>query len=341
MSSFETTGETPAFDDLVMEQASAWFLRLRSQEADTEALNEFRSWLSAGEDREAAYMRVQALWDGLDDHAAAPEIMERRQAALARARRSGERRIMGFSAQKFAAIAAALALLLASVPAVLYLQSQGDVLAYATDLGEARTVDLPDNSKISLDAQTKVRVAYSEEKRSIELLEGQAFFDVAKNPGRPFEVTARGQKVVALGTAFNINVEETQISVTLIEGQVAVSGGQPGDNAKTYRLLPGQRLVINADGSVVFSDKVNLDSVTAWRRGKLIFESERLGDAIAQMNRHSHTRISVRDPAIKTLSVSGVFNAGDTAAFVQALENYFSVRAERPDPSRIELYARK
>jgi len=345
VSSFEQEGGNESHDDIVMEQASAWFLRLRSEQADADVIAAFHSWLAEDLTHETAYMQVQALWDGLDDHAATPEVINLRQAALLRARKAQKGHVWSAYGRKLAAAAAMAALVLAGIPAVLYVQSQRDVPAYETALGEARVIVLPDHSKVSLDAQTRINVSYTSGKRSIELLEGQAFFDVAKNPSRPFEVIARGQKVLALGTAFNVNMEATRLSVTLVEGQVAVSGEKYGGvsmkgERKTYRLSPGQKLVIDADGSIQFLDKVNLDNVTAWRQGKLIFEGELLADAIAQMNRHSRTTISIRDPQISALSVSGVFNAGDTAAFVQALELYFSVRAERRDASRIDLYAR-
>jgi len=346
VSSFEQKDETSSFDNVVMEQASAWFLRLRSEQTDAETIGAFHAWLAEDAAHEPAYMQVQALWNGLEDHAATPEVINLRQAALSRARNAQQGGVWRTYGRKVTAAAAIAAMILVGVPAVLYLQPQRDLLVYETALGEARVIALPDNSKISLDAQTRLNVSYMSDKRSIELLEGQAFFDVAKDPSRPFEVIARGQKVLALGTAFNVNMDATRLSVALVEGQVAVSGEKYGavsmkGGGKTYRLSPGQKLVIEADGSIQFLDKVNLDNVTAWRQGKLIFEDERLADAISQMNRHSHTRISIRDPQISALKVSGVFNAGDTSAFVQALEHYFSVRAERMDASQIGLYARR
>src|SRR3546814_14300232 len=113
---------------------------------------------------------------------------------------------------------------------------------YRTVLGERRVVTLADGSTVSLDAASEVRVAYSERARELALVRGQARFDVAHDPRRPFAVQARDQRVVAPGTAFNVDLFGPQVLITLIEGHVPVldaTSSPAAPTAQPVALRPG------------------------------------------------------------------------------------------------------
>ncbi|MDR3506874.1 MAG: FecR domain-containing protein, partial [Caulobacteraceae bacterium] len=212
---------------------------------------------------------------------------------------------------------------------------------YTTALGERRVVTLTDGSRVTLDSASEVKVRYTRDARRLELLRGQARFDVAHNVMRPFSVKVGGETVVATGTAFNIDLLGPKVFVTLIEGHVSVLGARPEPRtAATGRrpvprpepiaLSAGQQLVAAQTGGVNVRS-ANLDRTTAWEAGQLVFEDEPLGSVAARISRYTASPVSV-DPSVADLRVSGVFNAGDLTTFVDTVTHYLPVQAsDQPD----------
>ena len=200
---------------------------------------------------------------------------------------------------------------------------------YRTDLGERRVVTLADGSKLSLDGRTKIEVRYTKGARELKLVSGQARFDVASDPVRPFKVAARDHTVVATGTAFNIDVSAPIVCVTLIEGRAVVLD-RDAIKARPVELRGGQQLVAPADAAPVV-EVANLAETTAWLQGKIIFDDEPLAQAAERVNRYSKREVVVSDPAARAQRVSGVFDAGDVDAFVEAVTYYLPIEAADAD----------
>lgn len=340
----------------IHEQASAWFLALQKDDVPPETRSEFQAWLNQNEAHAEAFADVRAAWDTVESAAAAPEIVTARRDALSRARRAARLRWGRERWPRFAAIAATFIAVILAAPVVLngpggISPFAGRARHYQTDIGETRVLTLADNSKISLDAKTALTVRYTRESRLINLEAGQAYFDVAKDPTRPFRVTAGGKTVVALGTAFNVEIVKDKVLVTLVEGKVAVTDAidekttgvpdprTPALSPAIQELAPGQRLVATASGTAEVQAAADITKTTAWRRGKLIFEDEPLALAIERMNRYSRISLVAGDDGVASLGVSGVFDAGDTEAFVEALEVYFGAQVTKRADGAIVIHA--
>jgi transmembrane sensor len=333
-----------------LERASEWFIRLRSEAAGEEDLAEFQRWTEQHPENSAAYRHVTANWDSVGPHAATPEIMLGRRDALEDARRASMRRWAPrrFGAYPFAKAAAVAGLaVIAGFGGWKVYQSRTPV--YETGLGERRTLTLEDRSIVTLDARSRIRVAFTKGDRSIELEAGQARFEVAKDAARPFSVRAGGQTVRALGTQFNVELVSDTVLVTLIEGLVAVTPDRPGaapavqmasaPKADSIEIHPGQQLVAAATKPATVRGNVDLASATAWQSGKLLLDNEPLASAAERVNRYSRQRIVVH-PSVAHIGVSGIFNAGDAHAFVEAVTTYFPVVVERLDDSTLQLEGR-
>src|SRR6185312_1437239 len=176
----------------------------------------------------------------LDDVAQAPEMQMARQAALVDARQTRRQRQRG----RVFAIAASLMIGLLAAGSYWWAIGPDD---YHTALGERRVITLSDGSKLSLDADSEVTVRYGKHDRALHLLRGQARFDVAHDKSRPFSVVAGNQRVIATGTAFNIDIAGPKVLVTLIEGHVVVVNETEGpqanvEAARTIELKAGQQL---------------------------------------------------------------------------------------------------
>ncbi len=371
---------TETEEDRVLEEAAVWLMRLEAGET-SEGSPDYRAWLDASDEHQDAMVRAGITWGVLGDHAKSPELTKARSDALSRstdvaARRwrpmksRGEKTVTRFG-WRAGAFAAVLVVGLIAGPVAVH-QFSGErpttserpaasVRAaprlYATDVAETRVVTLPDNSRVSLDAATRVSVSYTTATRDIALLVGQAHFDVAKDAMRPFRVTAGDRTVVAIGTAFNIEMIGDEVLVTLLEGEVVVTDadassqtlsalGEEGDHtalvkpSTSVKLISGQRLLA-VRGKVPRIDVApNIQKTTAWREGKVFLEEDMLSVAVERMNRYSRIRLIVADESLNALEVGGVFNAGDTDAFIEALEAVFPIEARRMSASLIELRPR-
>jgi transmembrane sensor len=191
---------------------------------------------------------------------------------------------------------------------------------YTTGVGEQRVVRLDDGTRLSLNSGTCVVITYSDSERRVELVRGEAFFEVAHNAARPFIVTAGDQQVVAIGTSFVVRYEAARTAITLLDGSVRVS---PATDVG-LTLAPGERVTFAAGGSRRL-DEPKIEAVTAWRRGEVMLDSTQLEDAVAELNRYDKNTLIIDDPRIATLSISGIYHAGDSRGFAHTIAKLYGL----------------
>lgn len=322
--------------DAMLEAAMVWRQRMDTPDWSVDQDAELEAWLQADDRHARAFERTGKVWDFFDQHAASPELIAARRALLGRVHKQARGRWNGpdgavrLPSRRMAAAAAVAVVLLGA--GAWPLAQQGDV--YQTGRGERRVVTLRDGSVLSLDALTRVSVRYSRDARRLTLRRGQARFDVAHDPSRPFSVTARDRTVVATGTAFNIDMLKPEVRVTLIEGRVLILPHHapliplietPAPPAKPVVLHAGQALVARRDAGGQVVAKADLEEATAWQKGKLMFDREPLGEAVERVSRYSDRKIVVADPATAAVPISGVFNIGDVNAFLEAVNGFLPI----------------
>ncbi len=307
-------------EDDVREQAVAWVVRLNNEPSAVD-LERFDQWRAQSDQHERAFTDALAAWISVGEYATAPKLLAMRRDALERARRTQGR-------WDWRAVAAVVAfVILAPMSGVTWYKSREPAeQQFLTAHGEQRVIVLPDGSRMSLDALTEVRIRYTPDVRNMELIAGRANFEVAKDVTRPLKVRAGPRTVTALGTVFTVERAARNVVVTLLEGGVAVtSRDQPNSHLE---MRPRQELRMTDSGEVALREGIDPDQALAWREGKLIFEDEPLRDVVARMNNYGATSIVVAGKA-NELRVAGVFKAGDTIAFVDAMQAYFPLAAAR------------
>lgn len=205
--------------------------------------------------------------------------------------------------------------------------------SFSTGIGEQRVLRLEDGSRITLNANTRLSVDYDNARRHVAITEGEAYFSVAKNPARPFVVTAGTLQVRALGTAFVVRTEQARTAVTLVEGKVSVKpvtdAARPAAPAEVV-LSPGRRLLQAAAGPPRV-DRPRLESVTAWRRGEVILNHTPLLEAIVELNRYDETQLVIDDPRIADLPISGIYQAGDSSVFAETMAKLYDLKVMKRD----------
>jgi transmembrane sensor len=204
----------------------------------------------------------------------------------------------------------------------------------STGYAEQKTVDLSDGTQLTLNANSRVIVEYTDRLRKVTLTRGEALFDVTTHQSRPFVVIIGSRKVIALGTRFEVRREdkgEPSFTVTLIEGRVAVEPLAspniiPVEPMGAITLLaPGQRLHFAANAPDAL-DSPPIDKVTAWQRGQLIFEDTSIREAAHEFNRYGKRRLTIDASVSDKLRVGGVFRIGDPESFANAMANAYALR---------------
>jgi len=328
--SMETSRETE-------QQALAWLTRQEIgpwSESDQSGLDE---WLRADTAHRVTYLRLEAGWERTGrlktfSVGAAPGVVPRpgewrRSPFFEHRTVSAAPSAVRRSAVKVAALAAGI--LLATGTAS-YLTGIFSGKVYETALGVVTSIPLSDGSSVVLNTGSKLRVSLSKKERRIELEAGEAFFDVAKDPSRPFVVQAGERTIVAVGTRFSVRKDGADIKVILTEGRVRVGPGANGGAAEL--LVPG--VTVRTRNQVLVVQKSSLqeaEQALSWRSGYLTFDKTSLADAVAEFNRYSPQRIVIDDPRLAALRISGKFRSTYAADFVQVLQKGFGVQVERVD----------
>jgi len=320
----------------VQAEAVAWHARLRAP-GRTRALEEgLRTWLGASPDNAAAFEKATELWDELGGVSAA---------ALLQSRTEVKRELpKGWTRHGIAAGAAASIVALVGAIATFGWKSESDL---STRIGEQRIVTLKDGSRVALNTNTRVVIEPWNGTREVQLDRGEAYFEVSKDPERPFVVVAGDKQVVAIGTAFVVrrdpNGDDEKVSVTLVEGKVAVVGREVKPQAVLINeaqipvLTAGQRMVlVKSAPSTADIDLPKIEAVTAWRHGEIVLDNAALKDAVAELNRYSSVVLSIEGEGAADLPVSGIFRTGDSESFAIAVATLYGLAIVR-EPQKLVL----
>lgn len=203
----------------------------------------------------------------------------------------------------------------------------GAAVTYVSAVGEVKTVALPDGSRMTLDADSTAVGHFGPGGRSVELTRGRAFFAVAHDTSHPFTVLASDQRLTDVGTRFDVNLGPEQLTVTLLEGALAV--GPKSQAAATATLRPGQQLVSRAGQDRITDVGDAAQDAASWRTGLIRFDDQSLAEAAAVMNRYSREQIVIGSPGVGALRVSGQFHAGQPEAFAETLTELYKLRSQR------------
>lgn len=192
---------------------------------------------------------------------------------------------------------------------------------FATGKGETKVVALEDGSVVTLNTETELAVEFDRAQRGIRLLKGEALFDVAKDAGRAFLVTAGDTRVRVVGTSFSVRrLEETPVQVLVREGLVEVF--KPESRARPLLIAANTRAVaIPEQGDIVAArvGDAELSREMAWRDGRIAFEGQTLAAAASEFARYSDTRIIVDDPILAREEIAGLFKATDPVGFARTV----------------------
>lgn len=325
--------------EAIVEEAARWVVCLGAREVSLEDRRQFVAWIKRSPVHLHEYLRSESVWSDLAYVDAGKRIDVTRLLVEPEADVielapgvASPAPIKRRSRSFIAAIAASVVL---GVAALLWYQAQS-AGRYVTGVGEQRTARLDDGSTIVLNTGTELRVELAEQQREVRLLKGEALFNVASDPARPFRVLSDRTVAQAIGTSFVVRRKAEQTIVTVIEGQVAVASG-----SNHNQQLAAGVLARVANDVIETAPVANPVAVTAWRSGRLIFDGETLAEAVAEFNRYNDVQIVVDDPQLAAERVSGVFDAHQPQSLVLFLERSGAIEPTVADGGRIVLVPRR
>ena len=314
-------------------EAAVWIARLHGPSRSPQMERDFRAWQARSAAHRRAFEATTDMWE------AVPRINLSDVYAGMSARSSWSRRGWAGGGDRWRLkgqrwpLLVALPLIVLAVAGYLRFSAGGDL--YATKIGDQHRITLDDGSRMTLNTDTRVRVKFGADKRDVDVLQGEALFEVAKDARRPFIVHAGASEVVAVGTVFSVRLAAggdhlaDALAVTLVEGKVVV---RPDPSAWTAGLAPAEPVQMNAGDRVRLAgtsatqggppkeqlDRPRIDQLLAWKRNEAEFDDVSLADAAAEMNRYSRTPIVLMgDAALSQLRISGRFHTGDSAGFAR------------------------
>ena len=319
-----------------------WVVYLHSGEATPDKIAEFESWLVSDPRHLIAYRDMEQLMGDLslvmDADAAEPvtamPIAE--QPAWWSVRRVGA----GLAGVAVIAVGFILALTSVSTPPV----AGGPLPAVETQIAEIRDIFLPDGTRVTLGARSRIESRFTDDLRIVRLSEGEAFFDVSHDATRPFYVEVGDKLIRVVGTQFDVRQRADSVKVSVVEGVVEVLQEDDPVRAEKHRrdvskdvLRAGDEVTAKIGSVKREFGIVEPESAAAWRRGWLAYEDASLGEIVSDTNRYNNQQIVLESPGMEQLRVTAAFGVDNVDQFIIGLEASYNIEADYTASNQIIL----
>tara|TARA_R110000737_G_scaffold62672_4_gene90082 strand:- start:1541 stop:2575 length:1035 start_codon:yes stop_codon:yes gene_type:complete len=323
------------------EEASIWLVRLDNGNLSDQSRKDLKIWLSADKRHPEALKAMADIWDDMDEILMTLDNKESSvKVSLWPILKPILKPVMLAASVSFIAI-----FLWLGTPNV-------EKNSYATLVGQQMDAIFDDGSIIHLNTNSLIETEFSDDKRIIKLIKGEALFEVAHDPNRPFIVYAGDRLVQAIGTKFVVHLKSEDIQVTVTDGKVKMSKvaintalsdikalNSTSIQKDDVYLTKGEKVVVSSDQAPILTyiKAENMARETSWLDGKLIFDNEELFDVIEEINRYVEIEIVLKDPSLHNILISGRFDLKDSDALIEAIELSFNMKSERLDSNKILL----
>ncbi len=338
--------------DAIQEQACVWVSKMDRGLSLAEK-NEFIYWVNQSELHREILFDFARLWDDLS-------VLNELSALFPIEKQKAKKRTKSKITKFAMAASIALAVLVGNyfhfaIPSHEQITAQQftEIKNLKTVVGQQASFSLSDGSIIQLNTNSLVKINFSENKRLLTLVKGEARFDVAKDKTRPFTVTVGNKSFTALGTIFNVEKKSDQeMELVVTEGKVLITKASAllDTISEVFSELPSKQLpgvlVKSGEKAIIEKDiqapvqKVSLDQVQkdlAWQQGMLIFEGESLAEALKEVSRYTSTHFEIADQKLANIKVAGYFKAGDIEGLLQSLHSNFNINFEKTHRNSIRL----
>nr|WP_321414795.1 FecR domain-containing protein [uncultured Allomuricauda sp.] len=201
--------------------------------------------------------------------------------------------------------------------------------------GERKEVSLPDGSQVIVNANSELKYpeVFTEANRDV-WMEGEVYFDIKKDEGRPFTVSINGLEVQVLGTKFNVNTKGKVKTVSLESGKVQVSLEDSGDK---IRLRPNEELSWDIETGEVIKRNFDVSKTTAWKDNILLLHDLTLEEALLTINEFYGAEFMISDSLVANKRINAAFENQDLDQFIQTLEFIADVKISKIAPKKFSI----
>jgi transmembrane sensor len=331
-------------EERTIEEATRWFVRARTDGLSGAQQEELLAWLRADPDHAAAMDIVTKSWEVSGEAArskalASPLLRARRLQLTGpsslRPRRWRRPAVWG---PAIGLAAAALATVVVSASSLMSTDR-----SYVTPRGEQLSAELPDGTRVKLDAATRLDVRYDLFRRNVRLVSGEAEFDIGHDGAgrhwrgdrwRPFRLDVGRVQVWDKGTRFTARRRGDEVRVVLIQGRVELH--DPAAGLLRASLVPGQAATIGPDGRVAVAP-ADIAAALAWKRGEVVLQEASLAEALGEFSARTPVTFAFADPSMGRAQISGVFHINDAVGFLNAVSSLYPMNWRETGPGHFEL----
>ncbi|MGX0584076.1 DUF4880 domain-containing protein [Sphingomonas sanguinis] len=323
---------------MIEETAARWIVRQESGDWSAEDDAALTAWLDEQMAHKAAFWRLRHGWAASDRVGALGF-----QTATPRSRaRRGWHRMLRARPRAIGAVAAALAVTMGIGTMVLQSPTGFDAgrltrgkaspsastpVRVQTPVGIRHTIALRDGSRVELNTATIVRTAASDLGREVWLDKGEAYFDIVHRPDHPFVVHAGPRTVTVLGTRFTVRRDGDKVTVAVLSGRVRIEDSTSDAGTRSAVIGQGDIAYAQSHGTLVaLAAPARVEAMTGWRDGVLVFDNQRLGDAVADFNRYTNRPIRIADPTTADIRIGGTFQIDNSAGFLALLHSAYGLK---------------
>lgn len=328
----------------VIRQAVEWHQRIQSGELDRESRRKFRVWLQSRAHLEelARISLIDALLQGPVRKGTRRELTKNvidfdSYAGVTRQRLQPEQQAAAPSRFHVRQLGMAASVVFA-IAATIWMSLTGNDPILKTAAGRWDKQLLEDGTVVHVAPNTELRFHFTDEMRGVTLLQGQALFEVAKEPSRPLIVSTDAGTVRAVGTAFSTSDRGDTVVVTVVEGRVAITANADRDGAQgMIHAAANQQVVLSPTGAST-PESVDTDRELMWVRNWYEYEGERVGDIIVQLNRLNVAQVIVNDPQVLPLRVNFLaFKPSQPEDFVRKINLWYAGYTGKAGASALRL----
>jgi|SRR6185437_10033337 len=302
-------------------QASDFLVRRANaanwSESDEAAL---QAWLTMSVTNQVAFWRLESVWNRADRLSALLPLAPSDRRAKPKSRPRA----------KFLGLAVAAAIVLAIGASKNFLVFGPSEAVYATRVGGKETIRLADGSRIDLNTNTVIKTRFASGDRHVELVKGEALFQVQHDAAHPFVVLARGRRITDLGTKFLVREDGKRVRVALLEGSARITTANAKNNEKATILTPGDVAIADTTAlAVTRRPQSDLEAELSWRRGVLIFHRATLDEVAREYNRYNLRKIVVTDQNAGARVINATLPSTDVDAFARMARNFLGLHVEK------------
>lgn len=326
---------------VIDDEASIWLVRLDNGNLSNQSRRELKSWLSADKRHQIALKSMADIWDDMDNVLLSIDDGS-----------SKDTSIWPIFKPILKPVALAASISFFAIFIWLTIPIQVQVNSYATLKGQQMNTTFEDGSIIHLNTDSRIETEFSDEKRIIKLIKGEALFEVAHDPDRPFIVYAGDRLVQAIGTKFVVHLASENIQVTVTDGKVKMSKVELNTELADIKELnntsvqkddvyitKGEQAVVadNQPPLLTHIEPEIIQRELSWLDGKLVFDNEELFDVIEEINRYIDMEIVLKEPSLHQIPISGRFDLKDSEALIEAIKLSFNMDSQRLSGNKILL----